>query len=100
MDDVLAGTLIDVVASQGKDAQSLTFTPKRGAKSQRVFDGGNAPRLKGTYLPVMKMPLMETTETMNEKYAIRKGFESAEDLREQGFRRLKKPTDPLDDNDE
>jgi len=99
IDEVLAGTLIDVVASQGKDVPSLTSTPKRGAKSQRVFDGGNGPRLKGTYLPVMKMPLMETTKTINEKYAIRKGFESAEDLKEQGFRRLKKPISPVDDND-
>lgn len=100
IDEVLAGTLIDVVASQGKDVQSLTSTPKKGAKSQKVFDGGNAPRLQGTYLPVMKKPLMESTETINEKYAIRKGFESAEDLKEQGFRRLKKPTGPVDDNDE
>lgn len=100
IDEVLAGTLLDVVASQGKDVPSLTSTPKRGAKSQRVFDGGNAPRLQGTYLPVMKKPLMESTETINEKYAIRKGFESVEDLREQGFRRLKKPMGPVDDNDE
>lgn len=100
IDEVLAGTLIDVVASQGEDVPSLTSTPKRGAKSQRVFDGGNAPRLQGTYLPVMKKLLMETTETINKKYAIRKGFESVEDLREQGFRKLTKPMSPVDIDDE
>jgi tRNA pseudouridine38/39 synthase len=99
IDEVLSGTLIDVVTSRGKDAWSLTSTPKRGAKSQRVFDGGNAPRLKGTYLPVMKMPVMETTETINEKYAIRKGFDGSEDLREQGFCRPKKPMGLVDDHE-
>jgi tRNA pseudouridine38/39 synthase len=100
IDEVLAGTLIDVVASQGKDVQSLTSTPKRGTKSQRVFDGRNAARLQGTYIPVMKKPLLESTETINEKYAIRKGWESAQDLKEQGFRRLKKSMSPADDVDE
>ncbi len=97
IDEVLAGTLIDVVASQGGNVQTLTSMHKRGAKSQRVFDGRNAPKLQGTYLPIMKKPLLESTETVNEKYAIRKGWESAQDLRDHGFRRHKKLTCPEDD---
>lgn len=99
IDEVLAKSLIDVVASQGADIQSLTCTPKKGLRSQRIFGGGNAPKLQGTYIPVMKKPLLESTEIINEKYAIRKGFESAEDMKEQGFRR-QWLTSMIDVNDE
>jgi tRNA pseudouridine38/39 synthase len=100
VDEVLAGALIDIISSQGKDAQSLTYTQKRGKKSQRVFDGGNAPKLQGTYLPVMKKPLLESTETINEKYALRKGWESQEDFKKQGLRGLEKPVSKEDDGKE
>jgi tRNA pseudouridine38/39 synthase len=38
----------------------------------------------------MKKPMMDAVDVINEKYAVRKGFESAEDLKLQGFRRLGK----------
>jgi tRNA pseudouridine38/39 synthase len=63
---------------------------KKGSKSQKVFDGGDVPRLQGTYIPVMKKLLMDAVDVINEKYAVRKGFENAEDLKMQGFRRLGK----------
>jgi tRNA pseudouridine38/39 synthase len=100
IDEVLAGTLIDVVTAQGQDVQSLTSIRKGGMHSQRVFDGGNSPRLQGVYLPVIKKPLMDSVETINERYAVRKGFGSAGEMKEQGFRRLKKPLGPVDINDE
>jgi tRNA pseudouridine38/39 synthase len=97
IDEMLAGTLMDVVSKQGGEAAGLRFgeSKKRG---QKVFDGGDAPRQQGVYTPVMKKPLLESVEVINEKYAVRKGFESAEDMRIQGFRRLNKPT--LEDPDE
>jgi tRNA pseudouridine38/39 synthase len=88
IDEILAGTLVDVVASQGNAIETLTTTPKKGIKSQRVFDGGDVPRLKGAYIPVAEMPQLESPDEINKKYALRKGFESAE-LRAQGFRKFK-----------
>jgi tRNA pseudouridine38/39 synthase len=52
---------------------------------------------------VMKKPLMDAVDVINEKYAVRKGFESAEDLKLQGFRRLGKgsgDTSVIEDGDE
>ena len=89
IDEMIAGTLIDVVANQGSKVSELDAgNGKKGTKSQKVFDGGDTPRLQGTYVPVMKKPLMESVEVINEKYAVRKGFENAEDMKLQGFRRL------------
>ena len=92
IDELLAGTLISVVTQQGgKVAES---SPGKPLRSQKVFDGGDAPRLQGTYTPVMKKKMMESVDVINEKYAIRKGFENAADLKAQGFRRFK-PKDPV-----
>ena len=92
IDEMLAGTLMDVVSKQGEKVADLSSgAPKKGNKSQQVFDGGDAPRLQGTYIPVMKKPTLDTVEVINEKYAVRKGFQSAKDMKEQGFRRLSKP---------
>jgi tRNA pseudouridine38/39 synthase len=100
VDEVIAAKLIDIVTAQGADVASLTTSPRRGAKSQKVFDGGDASRLQGTYIPVMKKPMLDTTESINERYAIRKGFESSEDMKAQGSRRPKKSTDISDEVDE
>ncbi|KUJ15322.1 pseudouridine synthase [Mollisia scopiformis] len=92
IDEMLAGTLIDVVSKQGRPVQDLTAgRASKATKSQKVFDGGDTPRLQGTYTPVMKKQLMETVDVINEKYAVRKRFENAEDLKKQGFRRLNRP---------
>lgn len=91
IDEMLAGTLIGIVSRQGKDVKELSVGKGKASRSQKVFDGGDAPRLQGIYTPVMKKPLMEAVDVQNERYAVRKGFESAEDLKLQGFRRLGKP---------
>ncbi|KAE9366016.1 pseudouridine synthase [Stipitochalara longipes BDJ] len=91
VDEMLAGSLVDVVSKHGNRLEDLeTGNGTKGSKSQKVFDGGDIPRLQGTYIPVMKKPKMDTVDVINEKYALRKGFESAEDLKLQGFRRLGK----------
>lgn len=99
MDEVLASTLIDVVAFQGADIEDLTVIHKKGAKSQRVFDGGDVPRPQGTYIPVLKKPQLESPSEINKKYALRKGFENLEELKAAGFRKLKLLS-PVDDTDE
>jgi tRNA pseudouridine38/39 synthase len=91
IDEMLAGSLVDVVSKQGGKVEELSAgNGKKGSKSQKVFDGGDIPKLQGTYIPVMKKPLMDAVNVINEKYAVRKGFENAEDLKMQGFRRLGK----------
>ncbi|KAI9823095.1 MAG: hypothetical protein M1819_001514 [Sarea resinae] len=96
IDEVLAGTLLDVVADQGEgrtvcdrssgragseDAKAALsnaeapFALKAKSPSQSVFDGGNGPNLKGLYTPVMRKRRMETVEVINARYAVRKGIE-------------------------
>lgn len=90
IDEILAGSLLDIASMQGQDIGTLTNLPRRGGPSQKVFDGGDIPRLQGTYLPVMKKPLMESVTTINDKFAAKLGFEGAEDMKEQGYRRPSK----------
>ncbi|KAI9801478.1 MAG: hypothetical protein M1833_002710 [Piccolia ochrophora] len=73
MDEVLAGSLLDIVASQGREVMNVTF------KSQKVFDGGDAPRLMGGYTPVMEKPQLESVEVINNRYMQRKHGESWQD---------------------
>ena len=97
MDEVLAGSLLDVVVAQAGngDVSSGTEAPGMGdtvgsksAGSQKVFQGGDAPRFVGTYVPVMRKPRMESVEVLNAGYAKRKGFEQDEKSRQADFRRV------------
>ena len=89
MDEVLAGTLLDVIIGQGRSSSSDEGDgDSKYGKSQKVFQGGNGPRLVGKYIPVLEKPRMESVEAINAKYAKRKGFEQSEELKEQGFRRV------------
>jgi tRNA pseudouridine38/39 synthase len=90
IDEMLSGALIKIVANQGYKVTDLNpGDGSKGSKSQKVFDGGDKPRLQGTYVPVMKKPLMDSFDTINQKYANRKGFETAEEFKQQGFRKLR-----------
>lgn len=96
MDEVLAGSLLDVVAGRairGSDTSpaeviGMEGTVGKRAGSQKVFHGGDGPRVVGKYVPVMQKPRMESVETINARYAKRKGFEQKEETREAGFRRV------------
>ncbi|KAH7397646.1 pseudouridine synthase [Cadophora sp. MPI-SDFR-AT-0126] len=91
IDEMLASTLLNVVAKQGLEAGELTLARKKGSRSQKVFDGGDMPRLQGVYTPVMNKLKMDRVEVINERYAVRKGFENSADMKLQGFRRLNNP---------
>lgn len=97
IDEMLAGNLLGILSKQGDApaALSLSDSGKKARMSQKVFDGGDVPRLQGAYVPVMKKPLLESPDVINEKYALRKGFESAEDMKIQGFRRLNKTAEEI-----
>lgn len=95
IDEVLAGSLLDVVVGQTAAATDDDAVPESEegkqqsrSSSQKVFQGGDAPRFVGNYVPVLRRPRMESVEVINARYAKRKGFEQREDSREQGFKRL------------
>lgn len=93
MDEVLAGSLLDVVvghAGRGGDDSEAEAEDAVGksAGSQKVFQGADGPRHVGTYVPVMRKPRMESVGTVNARYAERKGFERDEETKERGFRRV------------
>ncbi|KAL9021418.1 MAG: hypothetical protein Q9180_008607, partial [Flavoplaca navasiana] len=50
----------------------------RNLESQKVYQGGDAPRLVGKYIPILKRPRMETVDAINAKYLKRKGLDPPE----------------------
>lgn len=94
MDEVLAGSLLDVITTQGDRRREEGDDEERRkwrvaeCRSQKVFQGGDGPRHAGRYIPVMEKPKMESVDAINAKYAKRKGFEQSAEMREQGFRRM------------
>ncbi|MCJ1261169.1 hypothetical protein MMC22_001033 [Lobaria immixta] len=93
MDELLAGTLLDLIVDQGdqhaitdQHLGELVGRAHRSSGSQKVFMGGNRPRQVGNYIPVLEKPKMESVETVNAKYAKRKGFEANAETKAAGFR--------------
>ena len=87
MDEILAGTLLDVVVGQGRINQEdilegRTMNANR-TESQKVFQGGNGYKLRGKYITVMERPKMETVEALNAKYVKKKGLDRSEVLGDQ-----------------
>lgn len=85
MDEVLAGSLMDVVARQGTLAvgTSLASRPERlksGDISARIFDGSETPKPVGKYVPIMQRERMEPPEVVNARYAARKGLDGGRRL--------------------
>ncbi|KAI9783975.1 MAG: hypothetical protein M1839_002920 [Geoglossum umbratile] len=101
IDEVLAGSLLDIVVSQGsqdtrasdpagQDEASKSVEGQTGRGSQKVFQGGNGPSLKGTWIPVLQKRRMDTVEVINARYATRKAMESGTSKEERagGWRKL------------
>lgn len=67
IDEILAGSLLDLAASEG----SPTF-PADGApgkpRSHKIFYGGDEAKPGGIYLPVMQKAKMDTVEVQNARY--------------------------------
>lgn len=84
MDELLSAQLLQLISGQGKHSSS----GHKANASARVFEGGNSGRLGGKYVPVMKKDLLQSPEEQNDRYAKRKGYADAEDMRAQkGFRK-------------
>jgi tRNA pseudouridine38/39 synthase len=86
MDEILASQLLQHISQQGsKNATTATevkATPG-AANSMKMFEGGNSGRLGGKYHGVMNMKLLESADEQNDKFAKRKGYADAEDMRVQ-----------------
>lgn len=93
MDEVLAGTLLNVVARQGNPREERTIggalgTARRVKGSQKVFQGQDGPKYAGKYVPVLRKPRMESIEVINERHRQRKGFEMREEVKSLGTRSI------------
>lgn len=103
IDEVLANRLLDLVsrrtgayrgpttATDGDSTAAVAAAPAAAAKinsknlaSTRVFEGGNRPKLAGSYVPVMKKEQMQSPEEQNDRWAQRKGFRNSEEMRARG----------------
>jgi tRNA pseudouridine38/39 synthase len=82
MDELLANQLLDSVARKADLSRRLAEqgAPEKPSSSQRLFEGGNAARLRGAYVPVLKRQLLASPEEVNDKWAQSKGFANAEAL--------------------
>ena len=77
IDEVLAGSLLDVVAAQGKPPPKEDGSLPSSERSARVFDGSSNARAVGTYTPVLQKLRMEPVDVVNARYAERKGLDKA-----------------------
>lgn len=82
MDELLANRLLDLASSRADLRRRLAVGggPSKPNNSQRVFEGGNAPKSVGTYIPVLKKQLLASPQEMNDKWAQSKGFANAEEM--------------------
>jgi tRNA pseudouridine38/39 synthase len=83
MDELLAGQLLDAVARRPDLTRRLaerSGLPERPGTSERVYEGGNAARPSGRYVPVLKKRLLASPDEVNDKWAQSKGFASAADM--------------------
>ncbi|KAL9579438.1 MAG: hypothetical protein Q9212_005105 [Teloschistes hypoglaucus] len=83
IDEVLAGELLDLMTrggggskreDEGEEEGGGIEDGFRGSQSQKVYLGGDAPRLVGKYSPVLERPRMDSVAAINEKYRRRKGL--------------------------
>lgn len=89
MDELLANQLLQHISQQGDPSKRLQRkeTAATTNASTIVYEGGNSGRMGGRYIPIMKKDLLQSAEEQNDRYAKRKGFADAEDMRRQkGFR--------------
>lgn len=86
MDEILANGLLQTITKDRiKDRGAFTEAPaaKRSEGTVKLFEGGNAARPGGKYVPTMQKKLMDSVQEQNDKYAQRKGFKDAEDMAKQ-----------------
>jgi tRNA pseudouridine38/39 synthase len=75
IDEVLAWGLMDAIVMQNTRSRTdLSISQSASAeRSDRIFDGGEASRTVGKYVPITQRACMETPDVVNARYAARKG---------------------------
>ncbi|OAA53991.1 pseudouridylate synthase 3 [Cordyceps fumosorosea ARSEF 2679] len=92
MDELLSGRLLQLMAEQAAESEGedgttrheekqLPPSNKKAALSVRLYEGGNTGRPAGKYVPMEKKDKLESPDELNDKYARRKGFVDAADMR-------------------
>jgi len=71
IDEILAGTLIDLVAVSG-DSPDNSFPAERPNLAERIYEGGNEARPVGKYTPMMEKERLDHYEVLNARYRDRK----------------------------
>ncbi|KAG6360609.1 hypothetical protein INS49_011673 [Diaporthe citri] len=88
IDEILSNRLLDWVGQKtgvdrvpeaGSQALRKATTSVRG--SARVYEGGNGPRFVGAYVPLLKKDKLHSPDDLNDRWAQRKGFKNAEEMR-------------------
>lgn len=91
MDEILSNRLLDWVSHKtgvqrvpapGSQALQKAMASARG--STRVYEGGNGPRFVGAYVPLLKKDKLQSPDDLNDRWAQRKGFKNAEEMRAVG----------------
>ncbi|KAF9768940.1 hypothetical protein IL306_013708 [Fusarium sp. DS 682] len=87
LDELLSNQLLQMVSTQrSKDPSRHVTRPEptgKQANSVVVYEGGNGGRMGGRYVPLLQKVKLQSPEEQNERYAIRKGYASSEDMRNQ-----------------
>ncbi|KAK3635224.1 pseudouridine synthase deg1 [Elasticomyces elasticus] len=85
MDEVLAGSLMEMVALMGGNQPAAAVSLHNGEligsvdqvkpeRSDRVFDGSERPRTVGRYVPLSQRKMVDAPELVNARYASRRGM--------------------------
>ena len=72
VDEILAGTLLDLVVGQGDQSIIHQERPQHPNRGHRVFYGGNEAKLGGKYVPVKEKRKMDPVEVLNERWLASK----------------------------
>lgn len=106
MNEILANGLLqtitrDRINKKDDSAGATTAANRKGEVMVQLFEGGDAARSGGKYVPTMQKMLMESVQEQNDRYARRKGFKDAEDMTEQRAAKWEQAnTKQNDDGDE
>lgn len=91
MDELLSNRLLDWVSHKTgvrrvpeAGSPALQRATASARSSTRVYEGGNGPRFVGTYVPLLKKDKLQSPDDQNERWAQRKGFNNAEEMRAVG----------------
>lgn len=68
IDEILAGSLLDLAAGQGSCSFIQNELPAKPFKSQKIFFGGDEGKLGGVYVPIMQKTRTATVEVQNARY--------------------------------